>query len=79
MRKSALFRSAFEKNDTPLKFSFVMDVQRVCGKKFQKSIFCGSNSLEVVKEMYNKCNVDEFELLVDILRRIWFRRNIVVH
>lgn len=47
-------------------------------KKFQKIIYCGSDFLQVVEEMNNKCNLEEFELLLGISKKIWLRRNTVV-
>jgi ribonuclease HI len=59
--------------------SSAMDVWSVCGKTFQKSHFCGSDFLQLVEEMFNKCDREEFGFFVRIARQIWFRRNSVVH
>jgi hypothetical protein len=46
---------------------------------FQKSWFDGSNFLRVVENMFQKCDQAEFAKFVCIMRRIWLRRNEVIH
>jgi ribonuclease HI len=46
---------------------------------FQKSSCEGSTFLQVVEEMYEKCDVGDFCLFVSIARRIWLRRNGLIH
>jgi hypothetical protein len=48
-------------------------------KKFHKSSFDGPTFCGVVEEMFQHCNEDELRLFGSIARRIWFRRNEVVH
>jgi hypothetical protein len=56
-----------------------MNVWGVSGIKFQKSNYCGSDFLQVVEAMVDKCDKDEFVLFVGIARKIWYRRIMVVH
>jgi ribonuclease HI len=50
------------------------------GKFFSEKQFQGGLIfLQVVEEMFRKCDMEEFELFVGIARRIWFRRNSVIH
>jgi hypothetical protein len=55
------------------------DVWAAGGKTFQKSHFEGPNFIRVVEGMFNKCDQAEFTLFVGIARRIWLRRNEVIH
>lgn len=57
----------------------MMDVLGLRGKKFQKSTFCGSEFLQVVKAMFKKCDRDEFTMFVGTSKKIWFSHNTVVH
>lgn len=47
--------------------------------KFQKSSFEGPDFLQVVEAMFSKCDRLEFFQFVGIARRIWLRRNEVIH
>lgn len=51
-----------------------MDVCKECEKKFQKSTYYSLDYLQVVEEMFKKCDMKEFELFVNIWKKIWFRR-----
>jgi hypothetical protein len=46
---------------------------------FQKSSYEGPTFMQVVEEMYEKCHRGEFCLFVSIARRIWLRRNGLIH
>lgn len=48
-------------------------------KKFQKSYLRGPTFLHVVEEMCQTCDKKELSLFVGLARRIWFRRNDVLH
>ena len=52
-----------------------------CGsiKKFHKSSPNGPTFRGVVEEMFRMCDEDELRLFVSLPRRVWFRRNEVVH
>jgi hypothetical protein len=50
---------------------------RVC--KFQKSSFRGPKFIHVVEGMFNLCDEEEMRTFVGVVRRIWLRRNEVVH
>lgn len=43
-----------------------MDVCKECEKKFQKSTYYSLDYLQVVEEMFKKCDMKEFELFVNI-------------
>jgi hypothetical protein len=45
----------------------------VGGKTFQKTHYKGSDFLQLVEKMFNKCERNEFEIFVQIARHIWFR------
>jgi ribonuclease HI len=55
------------------------DVWGAGGKVFQKSSFKGPDFIQVVEEMLRKCDPEEFSQFVGIARRIWLRRNEVMH
>jgi hypothetical protein len=57
----------------------VRDVWSGSIKKFQKSSLDGPKFHGVVEEMFRMCDGDELRLFVSIARRVWFRRNEVVH
>jgi ribonuclease HI len=46
---------------------------------FQKSWFDGSELLQVVEDMFQKCDQAKFAKFVRIMRRIWLRRNELIH
>ena len=46
---------------------------------FQKRYFEGPRFLTVAEEMLSLCDTKEFALFVGIARRIWLRRNEVIH
>jgi hypothetical protein len=48
-------------------------------KKFQKSSLDGPTFRGVVEEMFRMCDGDELHLFVSIARRVWLRRNEVIH
>jgi hypothetical protein len=48
-------------------------------KKIQKMSLAGLNFLKIVSEVFEKCNAEEIQLFVGIARKIWLRRNDVVH
>jgi hypothetical protein len=49
-------------------------------KKFQKSSLGGPTfGGVVVEELFKMCDEEELRLFVGIAKRIWFRRNEVVH
>jgi hypothetical protein len=56
-----------------------IDVWNGSIKKFHKSSVDGPTFCGVVEEMVRLCDEDELRLFVSIARRIWFRRNEVVH
>lgn len=47
--------------------------------KFQKSFFVGPSFLEVVEGMFWKCTQEEMALFAGLARRIWLRRNDILH
>jgi hypothetical protein len=47
--------------------------------KFQKSFFEGPAFLQVAEGMMSRCDAREFQLFVGIARRLWLRRNEVIH
>ena len=55
------------------------DVWSICGRKIQKSCFDGPEFMEVVEGIFNKCEEEEINLFVGLARKIWVRRNEVVH
>ena len=55
------------------------DVWRAGCAKFQKSNFEGPSFLHVAEEMLGKCDMAKFAQFVSVARRIWLRRNEVVH
>lgn len=56
-----------------------MDVWSLCSVKFQKSSFQGPRFMQVVEGVFKKCTQEELQQFVGIARRIWLRRNEVVH
>lgn len=56
-----------------------MDVWCEGERKFQKSSFSGPEFVQVVEGMFNLCDMEEMRMFVGIARRIWLRRNEVVH
>jgi hypothetical protein len=59
--------------------SSACDVWAAGGRVFQKSHFEGPEFIQVVEGMFDRCDQTEFALFVGITRRIWFRRNEVIH
>jgi ribonuclease HI len=47
--------------------------------KFQKAVFDGPDFMKVVEGMFERCDENEFQIFVGIARRLWLRRNEVVH
>lgn len=47
--------------------------------KFQKSHFTGPGFLQVVEGVFSKCGQEEMALFAGLARRIWLRRNNVLH
>jgi hypothetical protein len=56
-----------------------MDVWSLGNTKLQKSCFIGPDFIQVVQGVFKKCNQDELVQFVGLARRIWLRRNEVVH
>jgi ribonuclease HI len=56
-----------------------MDVWSMGNLKFQKSAFKGPCFSQVVAGMFSKCSPEEIQQFVGLARRIWLRRNEVVH
>jgi hypothetical protein len=51
-----------------------------CGpKKIQKCSAVGSTFPQIVESLMEQCEVEDFEWAVMVARKIWFRRNEVVH
>jgi hypothetical protein len=50
-----------------------------CGRKVQKSTIKYTNFTGVKENLVERCTKEEVEFHVEITRRIWFRRNTVVH
>jgi hypothetical protein len=48
-------------------------------KKLQKSTMTGLDFLQIVHTIFDKCDTEEIQLFVGIARKIWLRRNDVVH
>lgn len=55
------------------------DVWYASGRKLQKSSIGGPTFCHVVNEIFNSYGEDEIKLFVDLVRKIWFRRNEVLH
>jgi ribonuclease HI len=55
------------------------DVWGVCGRKVQKSSGEGSTFIEVLENMIERGTIEDLEFHAVIARKIWFRRNTVVH
>jgi hypothetical protein len=56
-----------------------VDVWGVCGRKIQKCSNVGNFFKEVVEMFFVLCSPEEVDFNVEMARRIWFRRNSVVH
>jgi ribonuclease HI len=56
-----------------------MDVWSLGVVKFQKCSFQGPKFLQVVEGVFRKCSQEEIQKFVGVARRIWLRRNEVVH
>jgi hypothetical protein len=48
-------------------------------KVFQKSVPLGHDFLQVVEFFYQKCEGGDFCLFVETAKKIWFRRNKLIH
>jgi hypothetical protein len=59
--------------------SSARDVWSMCERKIQKSHFAGLDFMEVVEGIFTKCEEEDINLFVGLARKIWFRRNEVVH
>jgi hypothetical protein len=55
------------------------DVWAVCGRRIQKSAVTGMTFKEIMEWLMRRCNRQELELRVVIAKRIWARRNQVLH
>lgn len=55
------------------------DVWGAGSAKFQKCVFDGPDFLHAAEGMLEKCDETEFQIFVGNARRIWLRRNEVVH
>jgi hypothetical protein len=49
------------------------------GRLIQKSYVTGYSFAEVMEYLFDRCSGEEVEVHAEIARRIWFRRNLVVH
>jgi ribonuclease HI len=56
-----------------------MDVWTMGCRKIQKSFFLGPDFLQVVEGLFNKCELEELIQFATLARRMWLRRNEVVH
>jgi hypothetical protein len=56
-----------------------LDVWSMGLVKFQKSSIVGSSFIEVVKEFFLKCSSEEMRLFTGLARRLWLRRNDLIH
>jgi ribonuclease HI len=56
-----------------------MDVWTMGCRKIHKSFFPGTDFLQVVEGVFTKCDMDEQIHFATLARRIWLRRNEVVH
>jgi len=50
-----------------------------CGRQVQKWSNTGNSFVEILDFMFARFDPEEVELFVEIARRLWFRRNDVVH
>lgn len=57
----------------------VQDVSGCGTKKLQKSIGEGLTFFQVIGKMLERRDLVELELMAVVARKIWFRRNVVVH
>lgn len=56
-----------------------MDVWGMGSRTLQKSKFAGPNFIQVVEGVFAKCSFEDVRTFVGLARRIWLRRNEVVH
>ncbi|XP_059451341.1 uncharacterized protein LOC132182133 [Corylus avellana] len=56
-----------------------MDVWSMGNKKLQKRNFIGPYFVQVVEGVLAQCSPDEVQMFVGLARRIWLRRNEIVH
>jgi hypothetical protein len=56
-----------------------MDIWSVCSRKIQKCFFQSTKFIQVVEGVFNKCSQEEIQKFVGLARRIWTRRNEVIH
>jgi ribonuclease HI len=56
-----------------------MDVWGSTGSNMQKCSNTGTTFSALMEYMFNNCSIAEVELNAEIARRIWFRRNAVLH
>ena len=56
-----------------------VDVWSMGSKNFQKSFFQGLDFLQVVEGLFIKCDQEELLKFAGLVRRIWLRRNDVLH
>lgn len=50
-----------------------------CGVKFLKCHFTGPGFLQVVEGMFRRCDQEEMAMFAGLARRVWMRRNEVLH
>jgi hypothetical protein len=55
------------------------DVWGFCGRQVQKWSNTGNTFVEILDFMFARFDPEEVELFAEIARRLWFRRNDVVH
>ena len=59
--------------------SAASDVWSMGPARFQKSSTDGSCFLEIVEEFFQKRSIEDMRLFIGLARRLWLRRNVVVH
>jgi hypothetical protein len=50
-----------------------------CGRRVRKSLVPGTSFVEVLEYMIESNRAEEIELHAEVARKLWFRRNAVVH
>jgi hypothetical protein len=56
-----------------------MDVWSIGFIKFQKSYFPGPDFMQVAEGLFMKCDEEELVQFAGLVRRVWLRRNDVIH
>jgi hypothetical protein len=60
-------------------YPLASDVWGPCSRKIKNSIVAGTIFAEVIEYMFEMCKIEEVEFHVEVARRIWFKRNEMVH